>query len=202
MSGQNAPVLDLPPGVLRNGTPHSVGRRWWDVNQVRWVDGQLQPIGGWAKGKYFGDDFGLLGDEWRGLSLDMTTNVSIMRQSTDAEVLLGPGPSSLETIRDAFSWRDNNKTAWYAVGTETKLKTTSPTAPTIRDITPASLAVTTGVMTGYGAGLYGRGYYGATVPTPIDNVGQWSLDNFGRYLVLSTAKTAAWSPGTPRRRQL
>ena len=200
MSGQNAPVLDLPPGVLRNGTPHSVGRRWWDVNQVRWVDGQLQPIGGWAKGKYFGDDFGLLGDEWRGLSLDMMTNVSIMRQSTDAEVLSGPGPSSLETIRDAYSWRDNNKTPWYAVGTSTKLKAATPTSATIRDITPASLAVTTGTLSGYGAGLFGSGYYGAAVPTPIDNVGQWSLDNFGRYLVTvhsQDGRLFSWDPTTP-----
>ena len=44
MSGQNAPVLDLPPGVLRNGTPYSVGRRWWGVNQVRWVDGAIAAV--------------------------------------------------------------------------------------------------------------------------------------------------------------
>ena len=160
MSGQNAPVLDLPPGVLRNGTPHSVGRRWWDVNQVRWVDGQLQPIGGWAKGNAFTEG----------------------------------------VIRDAYSWRDNNKTAWYAVGTSTKLKATSPTSATIRDITPASLAVTTVLLTGYGAGLYGAGYYGAAVPTPLDNVGQWSLDNFGRYLVTvhsQDGRLFSWDPTTP-----
>ena len=160
MSGQNAPVLDLPPGVLRNGTPYSVGRRWWDVNQVRWVDGQLQPIGGWAKGNAFTEG----------------------------------------VIRDAYSWRDNNKTPWYAVGTATKLKATSPTSATIRDITPASLAVTTVLLTGYGAGLYGAGYYGAAVPTPLDNVGQWSLDNFGRYLVAvhsQDGRLVSWDPTTP-----
>lgn len=160
MSGQNVPVLDLPPGVLRNGTPYSVGRRWWDVNEVRWVNNQLQPIGGWAKGKNFSEG----------------------------------------VIRDAFSWRDNNKTAWYAVGTEATLKAASPGSTTIRNITPAGLSVPTGIKTGYGAGLYGQSYYGTTIPTPIDNVGQWSMDNFGRYLVAVHSKDGrlfSWDPTTP-----
>ena len=160
MSGQNAPVLDLPPGVLRNGTPYSVGRRWWDANGIRWVNGELQPIGGWVKGKNFSE-----------------------------------GP-----IRDTFSWRDNNKTAWYAIGTETTLKATSPTSNTIRNITPTGLIANTVPKRAYGAGLYGKGYYGLVVPTPIDNVAQWSLDNFGRYLVAVQShdgRLFSWDPTTP-----
>lgn len=160
MSGQNVPALDLPPGVLRNGTPYSVGKRWWDANGVRWVNGQLQPIGGWVKGRNFTEG----------------------------------------VIRDAFSWRDNNKTAWYAVGTETKLKAVSQTSATIRDITPAGLVTTTAAKTGYGAGLYGKGFYGARVQAPVDNVAQWSMDNFGRYLVAVHSKDGrlfSWDTLTP-----
>ena len=40
--------LDLPPGVVRNGTPYQVKGRWFDASQVRWLDNIMQPIGGWA----------------------------------------------------------------------------------------------------------------------------------------------------------
>lgn len=39
--------LQIPPGVYRNGTAlQSVGR-WRDASLVRWVDGTMQPVGGW-----------------------------------------------------------------------------------------------------------------------------------------------------------
>jgi hypothetical protein len=41
--------LDLPPGVVRNGTQYQVKGRWYDSNLVRWVDGQMRPVGGWQK---------------------------------------------------------------------------------------------------------------------------------------------------------
>lgn len=163
MSGQNAPVLDLPPGVVRNGTPYSAGTRWWDVNWVRWVNGQLTPIGGWVKGRDFST---------------ATDNV----------------------IRDAFSWRDNNKTPWYAVARQDKLQATTPTSTVVRDITPTGLTVNTVVKTGFGAGLYGRGYYGRSVPTQLDNLAQWSMDNFGRYLVAVNShdgRLFVWDPTAP-----
>lgn len=39
--------LDIPPGVLRNGTDLEQSGRWRDANLVRWRDGSLRPIGGW-----------------------------------------------------------------------------------------------------------------------------------------------------------
>lgn len=41
--------INLPPGVVRNGTPYQVGAagRWNDASQVRWLDNILQPVGGW-----------------------------------------------------------------------------------------------------------------------------------------------------------
>ena len=40
--------IALPPGVNREGTRYQVAGRWYDANQVRWVDGIMQPIGGWS----------------------------------------------------------------------------------------------------------------------------------------------------------
>lgn len=40
--------ISLPPGVNNNGTQYQVKGRWYNASQVRWVDGVMQPIGGWA----------------------------------------------------------------------------------------------------------------------------------------------------------
>lgn len=42
-------ALDIPPGVVSIGTDEIASGRWRDANQVRWENGVLQPIGGWAK---------------------------------------------------------------------------------------------------------------------------------------------------------
>ena len=39
--------LQLPPGVLRNGTDFESSNRWRDASLVRWNDGSLRPVGGW-----------------------------------------------------------------------------------------------------------------------------------------------------------
>jgi hypothetical protein len=41
--------LDLPPGIYRNGTRYQTKARWFDANLIRWVEGIMQPIGGWSK---------------------------------------------------------------------------------------------------------------------------------------------------------
>lgn len=43
--------LDIPPGVVRNGTQYQVGvsGRWYDANLVRWQNGVMRPVGGWEK---------------------------------------------------------------------------------------------------------------------------------------------------------
>ena len=47
---RNVP-LDIPPGVVRNGTQYQVGAqgRWYDANLIRWLGGVLAPVGGWAR---------------------------------------------------------------------------------------------------------------------------------------------------------
>lgn len=42
-------VIDLPPGVARNGTQYQTKGRWYDVNLIRWFDGIMRPIGGWSR---------------------------------------------------------------------------------------------------------------------------------------------------------
>jgi hypothetical protein len=44
-------ALKVPPGVVRGGTPQESAGRFYDSDRVRWVDGHLQPIGGWRKRK-------------------------------------------------------------------------------------------------------------------------------------------------------
>lgn len=40
--------LAIPPGVYRNGTDYQSSGRWRDASLVRWTEGTMQPIGGWA----------------------------------------------------------------------------------------------------------------------------------------------------------
>lgn len=41
--------LDIPAGVYRNGTEYEAKGRWFDTNLVRWREGRLEPVGGWAQ---------------------------------------------------------------------------------------------------------------------------------------------------------
>jgi hypothetical protein len=40
--------LQIPPGIYRNGTEYQASNRWYDANLVRWIEGTLRPVGGWA----------------------------------------------------------------------------------------------------------------------------------------------------------
>lgn len=41
--------IDLPPGIMRNGTDLQSEGRWRDGNLIRWRDGAMQPVGGWQQ---------------------------------------------------------------------------------------------------------------------------------------------------------
>lgn len=41
--------ISLPPGVFRNGTDYQASGRYWDSELVRWFDGVVRPMQGWAK---------------------------------------------------------------------------------------------------------------------------------------------------------
>lgn len=40
--------LSPPPGLYRIGTAYQARGRWYDGDLVRWYEGTLQPVGGWA----------------------------------------------------------------------------------------------------------------------------------------------------------
>lgn len=42
-------AIDLPPGIVSNGTALETKGRWRDGNLIRWYDGHLRPIGGWQR---------------------------------------------------------------------------------------------------------------------------------------------------------
>lgn len=41
--------LAIPPGIYANGTEFQASGRWYDGSLVRWVDGTMQPVGGWTE---------------------------------------------------------------------------------------------------------------------------------------------------------
>jgi hypothetical protein len=43
--------LQIPPGVVRNGTDLESANRWRDVSLVRWRNNSLRPVGGWRERK-------------------------------------------------------------------------------------------------------------------------------------------------------
>lgn len=45
----NLVPLEIPPGIFRNATQYQTAMRWYDCNLVRWVDGVVRPVGGWAR---------------------------------------------------------------------------------------------------------------------------------------------------------
>ncbi len=42
--------LELPPGLYKQGTEYSSMGRWYDASLVRWFEGQIRPMKGWATG--------------------------------------------------------------------------------------------------------------------------------------------------------
>ncbi len=41
--------LDLPPGLVNNGTTYQSKGRWFLANLVRFYEGTIQPVGGWSE---------------------------------------------------------------------------------------------------------------------------------------------------------
>lgn len=41
--------LTIPPGVYANGTDYQASNRWLSSSLVRWTDGTMRPVGGWAE---------------------------------------------------------------------------------------------------------------------------------------------------------
>lgn len=110
MSGQNIPVLEIPPGVWRNGTQYAAGKRWYDANWVRWLDNQLTPIGGWVEtGRVYGNATDVIRDAfswrdntkkpWRVVGSEKHAYTTFERTSTGATV-----PAVYDITPDDLDW--------------------------------------------------------------------------------------------------
>lgn len=41
--------LQLPPGIVRGANPDDAPGRWYDGSLIRWREGVMEPVGGWAR---------------------------------------------------------------------------------------------------------------------------------------------------------
>lgn len=164
--------LDIPAGVYANGTELEGAGRWTDGSLVRWRDGSLRPIGGWA------------------LREDDNNPANAIDIST-------------KPPRGMHAWESLSGTLYLAAASYNELKVALGSG-IIYDIKPTS-GYTDGIehadySTGYGAGYYGRQYYGtarssAGVRSEATTV---SLDNFGQYLLICSStdgKIYEWQLG-------
>ncbi len=62
--------LALPPGVHANGTPLQSAGRWRDSSLVRWANGTMGPVGGWADRVQIGTEPPRASLAWRALNGD------------------------------------------------------------------------------------------------------------------------------------
>ena len=157
------PIVNFafPPGLNQNGTPYSRKGRWEESNLVRYHDGSVRPIGGWGR-----------------------------RTAAGAEIAALAADASLEAVRDVFSWRDQNQeqnTAFFSnLGAYHMSEGGIVTEFTYAGYTPFNPDKDAFILTGFGAGFYGVGAFGAanntdgTEPVPPD---RWYSDNFGEVLI-------------------
>ena len=104
--------LKLPPGIYRNGTDFEGSNRWHDASLVRWHDGSMRPVGGWASRAVTGDTIsgtcrGMLGwvdnSDNSNLAVGTHTNLYYVNESgttydiTPSGFITGEGSSTQNT---------------------------------------------------------------------------------------------------------
>ena len=172
--------LDLPPGIVSDGTPYYRRGNWVDGSRVRWKEGVVMPIGGWAR---FGTNLG---------SLD--------------RVITDP---TTEVARAALGYTLNDGSAMFVVGTNKGLKAWYRGSTAISDITPADFVARPHEAedaTGYGMWFFGVDAYGTERQgDDLDrpDVFAWAFRNWGQNLLAAPkgkpSKLYEWVPtfGTP-----
>jgi hypothetical protein len=146
--------VKLPPGLYRNGTVYESKGRWYDGNLVRFIEGTIQPVGGWRTTQDSnGADLGAVTGvpramhAWRDSGGDIQIGIGT---HSKAYVLIN---GTLTDITPASGFTAGDQDSEYASGL-------------------------------YGAGTYGTGIYGfGSLAAQLDEAGIWTLDNFGDYLV-------------------
>jgi hypothetical protein len=145
--------VTIRPGVYRNGTKYQARGRWYDVNLVRWFEGQMRPVGGWdAVRETDNDPIAVAGVPrqmiaWRGL-----TNTAYLAVSTESNLYA------------------------YSEGVLTDI---TPTGLVVGD--PDTVYGNGAYGDGdYGAGPYGQAN---PLLSEMVEPGAWQLDTFGENLV-------------------
>ena len=98
-------------------------------------------------------------------------------------------------IRGMHTWQDNDTNAWIAAGSFQDLVAITA-GGTVYDLTPTNIfgyedgpsgRIDAAASTGYGAGVYGVGYYNLPIEVDADSIPEpattWAIDNFGENLV-------------------
>lgn len=146
--------LKIQPGVFRNGTRYQAKGRWYLANLVRWTEGAMQAIGGWAKIQDSDDTNLDLTDPVRGL---------LGWRANSAAPYLAMG-----TYDKAYGFTGGVLTeitpAGFTAGEET-----------------ATVTIGAYGAAAYDAGVYGMGAGGGGGTTTEAN--SWQFDAFGEELV-------------------
>lgn len=162
--------LNLPPGVVRVGTELQTAGHWYDSDLVRWVDGVLQPIGGWRA---------LTGGA--GPTALVVTGAARGAHAwldNSAAPLMAIGTHLKLYIYNGAALFDITPTSGYGAGPYG-----SGSYGLARPFVTGR-ADTTSYL-GYGVGPYGRGVYGRAraVAGGTTRATTWALANFGQILL-------------------
>lgn len=153
-------AIDIPPGVIKNGTPYKRRGRWENSNLVRWFNNSARVIGGWLR---------------------YTNSAYVNVPALCADV-------TIEAVRDGYVWKSNAQVPNVVFGSNRNLYHVSSIGA-VTNITPAGVVVSSKdavLASGYGNNPYGVGAYGVAnviagqLPTPPN---RWAFANFGELLL-------------------
>lgn len=145
--------LRIPPGVVRAGTVYDARGAWYDTNLIRWVEGVMQPVGGWRPLKATVQGDVILGGPVRGMHA---------WRANDGSAHLAAGTQGK---------------LWHFVGGVLADLTPAGFAAGQDD------GGTIPGAYGYGAYGYGAYGEGDTLQVADTEAQTWQLDNFGEDLV-------------------
>lgn len=149
--------LNIPPGVVKNGTKYQNRGRWVDSHLVRWSEGVIRPIGGWVTLK---DSAGV------DLALTGTPRGAHAWRADDGGAWFAAGTVGTGATK-AYALLGYGLTDITPAGFPNCLK----------DAT----YITAG---NYGQGPYGRGLFGkGSAVGQLNEADVWHFDNFGQSLV-------------------
>lgn len=177
MSSQFKP-LQIPPGVVAMPTKNMSSSNWAEVNLMRWVEGEMQPIGGQAQYLFYGSG----GNSIPGFA------------------------SRCKAIHGWYDLNEKYRVAYVCEQNVYIYTPQTPNSGILVEITPSGgwPPTTPPGQGGYGDLTYGSDTYGTPrASSSIPNVDQlpnvWSVDNFGAILLVqysADGRLLEWNPAT------